>query len=113
MAETAKTPAELEIENRKRAKQANDTRNQSRIDRLTEIADKNDSAAADMVETDGDKLIMKDAEPTAEEKEAAAAKEELDAQRFIAETEAKTLQEEGSETAVEAAAEATTTEEAP
>lgn len=84
-----------------KARKANEERNQSRLDRINEIADNNDKdTAASMVETDGNKLIMAET-PSAEEVEAQAAKEELDAQRFLAEQEAKNLQAEGAEPAEE------------
>ncbi len=99
-----KTPQELQAEKLEKARKANEERNQSRLDRMSAIADGNDEhGAADMQDTDGNKLVMKE-EPTPEEREAAAAQEELDAQRFLAEQEAKTLQSQGAETVVEEAA---------
>ena len=90
------TPEQLQAERVERARKANEERNLSRVSRLSEIADQNDAAgAAEMQDTDGNKLVMKE-ESTPEEREAAAAREELDAQRFLAEEQAKALQEEGS-----------------
>lgn len=96
-----KTPQEIQAEKLEKARKANEERNQSRLDRLSAIADGNDEhGAADMHDTDGNKLVMKE-ESTPEEREAAAAQEELEGQRFLAEQEAKALQEQGTEAATE------------
>ncbi len=80
-----------------RARKANDERNRARLERINAIADANDTAgAAEMRETDGNKLVMREPE-TPEAVEAAAAKEELDAERFLAEQQARSLQAEGAE----------------
>jgi hypothetical protein len=92
---TETTPEQLQAEKLERARKANEERNAARLARINAIADGNDAHGADeMQETDGSKLIMREA-PTPEEREAAAAKQEMDAQQFLAEREAKALQEEG------------------
>lgn len=95
----ATTPEALAAERLEKARKANEARNQSRLERLSAIADGNDAAGtAEMQEVDGGNLVMKET-PTPEEREAAAAREEADSQRFLAEQEAKALQTEGAEPA--------------
>jgi len=101
MATEATTPEALVAENLEKARKAREARNQSRLDRMSAIADGNDAAgSAEMQDVDGGNLIMKEP-PTPEEKEAAAAREEEEQQRFLAEQEAKALQTEGAESQVE------------
>lgn len=89
------TPAEQEAENLKKAREANETRNKTRVDRLSEIADNNEAMhAGEMAETPDGNLSMKD---EADAEEAKAAKEAADAETFLAEQQAKSLQEEGVE----------------
>jgi hypothetical protein len=105
-----KTPQEIQAEKLEKARKANEERNESRLARLSAIADANDEhGAADMQDTDGNKLILKE-EPTPEEREAAAAKEDLQAQQYLAEQEGKALQEQGAEPEAEPAEEAKTEE---
>jgi hypothetical protein len=95
--ETTPTPAEIEAANRKKAREINEERNRSRMDRLSEIADNNEAMrAGDMVETPDGNLNHK-AEDDAAAKEAAAQAESVEAERALAELQAKTLQEEGAE----------------
>lgn len=97
MATEATTPEALAAENLEKARKAREARNQSRLDRMSAIADGNDAAGSgEMQDVDGGNLIMKEP-PTPEEKEAAAAREEEEQQRFLAEQEAKALQTEGAE----------------
>jgi hypothetical protein len=87
---TDKTPAEVRLENLKKAREANDTRNQSRVDLMNAIADANDEIRKpDMEETDGTVTFKDDSEET----EARAAAEDAEAKRHLAE--AKRLQAEG------------------
>jgi hypothetical protein len=95
MADEQQTPEELAEQRKQAALAAREAHNQSRLERLNAIADNNDvHGAADMQDTDGNKLVMNE-ETTPEEREAAAAQEDLDVQRFLAEQEAKALQEQG------------------
>lgn len=97
MATEATTPEALAAERLEKARKANEARNQSRLERLSAIADGNDAAGtAEMQEVDGGNLVMKET-PSPEEREAAAAREEEESQRFLAEQEAKALQTEGAE----------------
>lgn len=97
MATEATTPEALAAERLEKARKANEARNQSRLERLSAIADGNDAAGtAEMQDVDGGNLIMKDP-PSPEDREAAAAREEEESQRFLAEQEAKALQTEGAE----------------
>lgn len=99
MATEATTPEALAAERLEKARKANEARNQSRLERLSAIADGNDAAGtAEMQDVDGGNLVMKEP-PTAEEIEAAAARQEEESQRFLAEQEAKALQTEGAESA--------------
>jgi hypothetical protein len=84
-------PTPEQIEN---VRKANEDRNQSRLDRMNEIADSNDSGdrAQELEDFDGDKVIVKD---DAEEREARAQHESAEAERALAEAQAKGLQEEG------------------
>lgn len=97
MATEATTPEALAAERLEKARKANEARNQSRLERMSAIADGNDAAGtAEMQDVDGGNLVMKEP-PTPEEREAAAAREEEESQRFLAEQEAKALQTEGAE----------------
>lgn len=109
MATEASSPEALQAEKLEKARKANEARNQSRLERLSAIADGNDAAGtAEMQDVDGGNMIMKDT-PSAEEREAAAAREEEESARFLAEQQARALQTEGAddtpETQPEAAAE--------
>jgi hypothetical protein len=87
------TPKEIEQEHLEAAIAAREQHNQSRLDRLNEIADNNDRAAGgEMTESADGNLELTD---TPEGREAAAAREEADAERFLTEQKAKALQEEG------------------
>lgn len=95
--EATTTPEALAAERLEKARKANESRNQTRLDRLSEIADGNDAAGtAEMQDVDGGNLVMKEA-PSPEEREAAAAREEEESARFLAEQEARALQEQGTE----------------
>ncbi len=96
MADETNGTSDVEAQRLKKAREANESRNRSRMDRLSEIADNNEAMRADeMVDTDEGNLKLK---PTAEdETEAAAAQEAQDAERALAELQAKALQEEGVE----------------
>jgi hypothetical protein len=97
----ATTPEALAAEKLKKAREANESRNQSRLERLSAIADGNDAAGVgEMHDVDGDKLVLKEP-PSPEEREAAAAREEEESKRFLAEQEARALQTEGTEPAEE------------
>lgn len=99
MAGEATTPEALAAERLEKARKANESRNQARLDRLSAIADGNDAAGtSEMQDIDGGNMIMKET-PSAEEREAAAAREEEESQRFLAEQEARALQGEGTDTA--------------
>lgn len=76
----------------KRAREANDTRNNERVERLNAIADANDELRKpDMEETDGS-VVFKD---ETDEREAAAVREQEESERALAEAQARNLQEEG------------------
>jgi len=76
----------------KKAREANDSRNNDRVARLNAIADSNDELRApDMEETDGN-VVFKD---ETDEREAAEVREQEDAERALAEAQARELQEEG------------------
>jgi hypothetical protein len=101
--ETTPSVAEVEAANRKKAHEANEGRNRARVDRLSEIADNNEKMrAGDMVETSDGNLTHK-AEDSEAAREAAELAESVEAERALAEMQAKALQEEGAEgsTAVE------------
>lgn len=90
------TAEEVEQANLKRAREINEERNRSRTNRLSEIADNNEKMReAEMVDTPEGDLRM--TEPTAEEIEAAAEVESAEAERALAELQARQLQEEGAE----------------
>jgi hypothetical protein len=94
MADESNGTADVEALRLKKAREANESRNRSRTERLSEIADNNEAMRADeMVDTDDGNLKMK-ANPE-EEAEAAAAKEDEESERALAELQAKALQEEG------------------
>lgn len=106
MSDETKTPAELEAANRRKAFEANEARNRSRVDRLSEIADNNEAMrAGDMAETDDGNLKLKDSTSDEARREAEAAREAEDAERALAEMQAKELQEEGAQDTAEAAEE--------
>ncbi len=96
MADENKTAADIEVENIKKAREANQQGNRSRIDRLAEIADNNEKMrAGEMAETPDGNLQASDSDE--DKKEAAAEAESLEAERALAELQAKALQEEGAE----------------
>jgi len=104
--ETKKEPTAEETQGERiaRARKAAEDRNNARVARMNEIADQNDkSGAAEMQDTDGNRLVMR--EETPEEKEEAAAREDAESQRYLAEEEARALQQEGIEPETEQAAE--------
>lgn len=75
-----------------KARKANEERNNDRVNRLNAIADSNDELRApDMEETDGS-VVFKD---ETDEREEAAVRESEDAERALAEAQAKSLQAEG------------------
>lgn len=77
-----------------KAREANETRNNDRLARLNAIADSNDELRdPEMEETDGT-VVFKD---ETDEREAAAVRESEDAERELAEAQARELQEEGAE----------------
>lgn len=97
MATETQTPEALAAEKLEKARKANEARNQSRVERLSAIADNNDAAGlSEMQEVDGGNLLMNEA-PSAEEREAAAQREEEESQRFLDEQQARALQTEGDE----------------
>lgn len=99
MATEATTPEALAAERLEKARKANEARNQSRLERLSAIADGNDAAGtAEMQDVGDGNIVMKEG-PTPEEREAAAAREEEESQRFLAEQEAKALQTQGAQPA--------------
>lgn len=102
MSDEVKTQAEVEAANRKKAFEANESRNRSRVDRLSEIADNNEAVrAGEMVETEEGNLKLKDSMSDEARRETEAAREAQEAEQALAEMQARELQEEGSEAAVE------------
>ena len=98
MSDETKTQAEVESANRRKAFEANESRNRSRVDRLSEIADNNEKVrAGEMVETDEGNLKLKDSMSDEARREAEAAHEAEEAERALAEMQARELQEEGSQ----------------
>lgn len=98
MGTETQTPEALAAEKLEKARKANEARNQTRLERLSAIADNNDAAGvAEMQDVDGGNLVLKEATPSPEEREAAAQREEEESQRFLAEQEARSLQTEGAE----------------
>lgn len=98
MATETTTPEALAAEKVEKARKANEARNQSRLERLSAIADGNDAAGtAEMQDVDGGNLVLKET-PSPEEREAQAQREEEESQRFLAEQEARALQTEGADT---------------
>ncbi len=107
MSDEAKTQADVEAANRRKAFEANESRNRSRVDRLSEIADNNEAVrAGEMVETDEGNLKLKDSMSDEARREAEAAREAQEAEQALAEMQARELQEEGSEPVVEPTEEA-------
>jgi hypothetical protein len=106
------TAEALAAEKLERARKANEARNQSRLERLSAIADGNDAAGtAEMQDVDGGNLVLKET-PSPEEREAAALREEEESQRFLAEQDARALQTEGADVSTETTQETATEEEA-
>lgn|SRR5262249_21050497 len=98
MSDEVKTQAEVESANRKKAFEANEARNRSRVDRLSEIADNNEAMrAGEMAETDDGNLRLKESTSDEARREAEAARESEEAEQALAEMQARALQEEGSE----------------
>lgn len=102
MATENNSAEDLQAEKLDKARKANEARNQSRLERLSAIADGADQAhAGEMKDTPSGDLVLKGPD-NPEEREAAAAQEELDAERYLAEQQAKALQEEGAASEEEA-----------
>jgi hypothetical protein len=92
--------ADLEAANRKKAYEAVNNRNNSRVDRLSEIADNNEAMRKeDMVELDDGNLQIDSSPEDAAEQ--AASQESMEAERALAELQAKQAQEEGVEPTTE------------
>ena len=101
----ATTAEALAAEKLERARKANEARNQSRLERMSEIADGNDAAGtAEMQDVDGGNLVLKES-ASPEEREALAARDEEESQRYLAEQEARALQTEGAAPEVDEAVE--------
>ncbi len=100
MAIETQTPEELAAEKLEKARKANEARNQSRVERLSAIADNNDAAGLSEMQDVGDGNLVMNEAPSAEEREAAARREEEESQRFLDEQQARALQAEGDEPVV-------------